>query len=94
MRIFTPTLELPFAGHPTVGTGVLLAQLNARDMMGRPGGVVIALEQQIGLVKVEVTTQPGRAARGVFSIPRLPERVMIVGGGYIWFWFLFLRDML
>ncbi|MCC5903498.1 MAG: PhzF family phenazine biosynthesis protein [Halomonas sp.] len=28
MRIFTPTEELPFAGHPTVGTAQLLAQLN------------------------------------------------------------------
>ncbi|MEA2117689.1 PhzF family phenazine biosynthesis protein [Halovibrio sp. HP20-50] len=28
MRIFTPTIELPFAGHPTVGTAYLLAELN------------------------------------------------------------------
>lgn len=28
MRIFTPTRELPFAGHPTVGTAQLLAALN------------------------------------------------------------------
>ncbi|MFN2411218.1 MAG: PhzF family phenazine biosynthesis protein [Halomonas sp.] len=28
MRIFTPTQELPFAGHPTVGTAHLLAALN------------------------------------------------------------------
>lgn len=27
MRIFTPTQELPFAGHPTVGTAQLLAEL-------------------------------------------------------------------
>lgn len=27
MRIFTPTRELPFAGHPTVGTAYLLAKL-------------------------------------------------------------------
>lgn len=27
MRIFTPTTELPFAGHPTVGTAQLLAEL-------------------------------------------------------------------
>ncbi|MGD9730395.1 MAG: PhzF family phenazine biosynthesis protein, partial [Nitrospiraceae bacterium] len=25
LRIFTPLAELPFAGHPTVGTAVLLA---------------------------------------------------------------------
>ncbi|MGC3873630.1 PhzF family phenazine biosynthesis protein [Halomonas sp. GXIMD04776] len=27
VRIFTPTMELPFAGHPTVGTAHLLAEL-------------------------------------------------------------------
>src|SRR5215470_16800998 len=27
VRIFTPAAELPFAGHPTVGTGALLALL-------------------------------------------------------------------
>jgi trans-2,3-dihydro-3-hydroxyanthranilate isomerase len=32
MRIFTPRRELPFAGHPTVGTAVLLGL--------RDGGVV------------------------------------------------------
>src|SRR5882672_9499505 len=27
LRIFTPRAELPFAGHPTVGTAFLLAKL-------------------------------------------------------------------
>lgn len=75
IRIFTPGGELPFAGHPTVGTGVLLASLNAREFMSAPGGVVIALEEKIGLVKVDVTGRAGRAARGVFSLPKLPERI-------------------
>ena len=26
VRIFTPTIELPFAGHPTVGTAIILAK--------------------------------------------------------------------
>ena len=42
IRIFTPGSELPFAGHPTVGTGVLLAQLRAPELVGA-SGVVIAL---------------------------------------------------
>lgn len=29
VRIFTPTTELPFAGHPTIGTAVALADLGA-----------------------------------------------------------------
>ncbi|WP_386080415.1 PhzF family phenazine biosynthesis protein [Vreelandella sp. F11] len=38
MRIFTPTRELPFAGHPTVGTAHLLAGLN---LVNREQGVVL-----------------------------------------------------
>jgi len=75
MRIFTPGAELPFAGHPTVGTAVLLAHLNASEMMASPGGVAIALEQKIGLVTVEVTRRPGRAPRGLFTVPKLSERI-------------------
>ncbi len=71
IRIFTPGSELPFAGHPTVGTGVLLAQLRAPELVGA-SGVVIALEEKIGLVKVEVSRRTGRAARGLFALPRLP----------------------
>jgi trans-2,3-dihydro-3-hydroxyanthranilate isomerase len=74
IRIFTPGAELPFAGHPTVGTAVLLAALRAPEMLGG-SGVVIALEETIGVVKVEVTRRQGKAARGVFAIPRLPERL-------------------
>ncbi len=74
IRIFTPGSELPFAGHPTVGTAVLLAQLRAPEMVGS-SGIVIALEETIGLVKVDVSKRQGRAARGVFAIPKLPVMV-------------------
>src|SRR6187551_2852886 len=40
LRIFTPARELPFAGHPTVGTAVLLARLDggsARDFVLEEG---------------------------------------------------------
>lgn len=35
-RIFTPTVPLPFAGHPMVGTGWLLAQDGVRPELLRP----------------------------------------------------------
>lgn len=72
IRIFTPANELPFAGHPTIGTAILLAELRAGAMLGG-GGITIALEEKIGLVKVDVTRQPGRASRAVFSLPELPK---------------------
>jgi trans-2,3-dihydro-3-hydroxyanthranilate isomerase len=72
IRIFTPGYELPFAGHPTVGAAVILATLRAPELM-RGQGVVVALEETIGLIRAEVTQRPGRAARAVFDLPRLPE---------------------
>lgn len=44
LRIFTPGQEVPFAGHPNVGTAVLLA----RRMEGAP--TTLRLEQQAGIV--------------------------------------------
>jgi trans-2,3-dihydro-3-hydroxyanthranilate isomerase len=72
IRIFTPGNELPFAGHPTVGAAVMLATLRAPELM-RGRGVVIALEETIGLIKAEVRQGDGRAARAIFDLPRLPE---------------------
>ncbi len=71
IRIFTPGAELPFAGHPTVGTAVLLGLLRAPEHV-KGAGIVIALEETIGLVKVDVQQRPDRAARGLFALPRLP----------------------
>jgi trans-2,3-dihydro-3-hydroxyanthranilate isomerase len=71
IRIFTPGAELPFAGHPTVGTAVLLGLLRAPEHV-KGAGIVIALEETIGLIKVDVQQRPGRAARGLFALPRLP----------------------
>jgi trans-2,3-dihydro-3-hydroxyanthranilate isomerase len=64
-RIFTPARELPFAGHPTVGTAVLLARLDGRD-----GDLV--LEEGVGPVHCRVTLAAEGGAAS-FDIPRLPE---------------------
>lgn len=48
VRIFTPANELPFAGHPNVGTGWVLAQ------MGRAKGGVLRFEELAGLVEVRI----------------------------------------
>src|SRR5512144_2162626 len=44
-RIFTPRKELPFAGHPTVGTAVLLASLGA--VKPRDGAATVVLEEKV-----------------------------------------------
>jgi trans-2,3-dihydro-3-hydroxyanthranilate isomerase len=48
VRIFTPRSELPFAGHPNVGTGYVLAQRDANP----PDHYVF--EEPAGLVRVHV----------------------------------------
>uniref|UniRef100_UPI003FD84977 PhzF family phenazine biosynthesis protein n=1 Tax=Rhodoblastus sp. TaxID=1962975 RepID=UPI003FD84977 len=54
LRIFTPTIELPFAGHPTIGAACLIASLRAPDMIGRQP-LQIVLEEQAGAVVCEVS---------------------------------------
>lgn len=49
VRIFTPAYELPFAGHPNVGTGWVLSQ----EGRGRDG--VLRFEERAGLVEVRAT---------------------------------------
>jgi trans-2,3-dihydro-3-hydroxyanthranilate isomerase len=68
VRIFTPGRELPFAGHPTVGAGALLAELRAPE----PDALVV-LEEAIGIVRIGVRRRPGAAAFAEFNAPKLPE---------------------
>lgn len=63
-RIFTPAVELPFAGHPTVGTALALSLRN--------GGKRIVLEEKIGLLKCEVEPQGKDKGRATFILPSLP----------------------
>ncbi len=72
MRIFTPAKELPFAGHPTVGTAALLAELRAEGLTGDQDALVV-LEQTSGTLRVGVRMRPGQASYAEFDAPRLPE---------------------
>ncbi|MFM9941206.1 MAG: PhzF family phenazine biosynthesis protein [Hyphomicrobiaceae bacterium] len=72
IRIFTPASEIPFAGHPTVGTGTLLGA----ERVGSLGGThsaLVALEEVIGTVRVGVRLRTGEAAFAEFDAPKLPE---------------------
>jgi trans-2,3-dihydro-3-hydroxyanthranilate isomerase len=70
VRIFTPGRELPFAGHPTVGAGALLAELRAPE----PDALVV-LEEAIGIVRIGVRRRPGAAPFAEFNAPKLPEEM-------------------
>ncbi len=64
-RIFTPATEMPFAGHPTVGTALVLA-------LRRGGGSDILLEEKIGLLKCRVLAEGTNRGRASFLLPALP----------------------
>ncbi|GHC59679.1 PhzF family phenazine biosynthesis protein [Neogemmobacter tilapiae] len=71
VRIFFPTAEIPFAGHPTVGCAIHLALEGRRqaDFKAR-----IVLEEEAGLVPVQVERRKGRVT-AEFVAPVLPHAV-------------------
>ncbi len=71
LRIFTPARELPFAGHPTVGSAVLLAELARKP--GCAFETTLRLEEKVGLVPVMVRRLGPDAAYGEFTAAKLPE---------------------
>jgi trans-2,3-dihydro-3-hydroxyanthranilate isomerase len=56
LRIFTPAREVPFAGHPTIGTAWVLASHG----LGTGGASRFVLEERIGPVPVELEGDPAR----------------------------------
>src|SRR5436190_9526505 len=56
VRIFTVNRELPFAGHPNVGTAFVLATLAAKPP------VRVLFEEGAGLVPAQIVTNDGRVA--------------------------------
>lgn len=71
IRIFTPTRELPFAGHPTIGTATLLAELRTPVMNGERDALVV-LEQGIGIVRVGARLRGSSPPFAEFDAPKLP----------------------
>ena len=70
VRIMTPTRELPFAGHPTVGTAIALATL-----AGGPGEKVAAdyvFALQAGPTAVSVHTLVSGTMEASFVAPKTP----------------------
>jgi trans-2,3-dihydro-3-hydroxyanthranilate isomerase len=58
VRIFTPALELPFAGHPSVGTACELVRLRLVDVYEPVTRVVLELD--VGATVVEVAVCDGQ----------------------------------
>jgi len=69
MRIFTPSSELPFAGHPTVGAAVGLARASG----GGEQSFVIA--EKIGPVACDVRMHDADSGFAEFKLPQLSTRL-------------------
>lgn len=73
LRIFTPGAELPFAGHPTVGTAHLLVATGA--VPAAEGDNTFVLEEGVGPVRVSVRQERGEVTFAQLSVAKLPERL-------------------
>ena len=75
VRIFTPTMEVPFAGHPTIGTAVALARLGH--------GPDMVLELGVGPITTHATASEARfttsARLGILARPELGEVAAALG---------------
>ncbi|TWD58231.1 trans-2,3-dihydro-3-hydroxyanthranilate isomerase [Agrobacterium vitis] len=74
IRIFTPTRELPFAGHPTVGTAVALAE-RAHEGRDRPLDIVSVLDEKIGPVRCAVSLREGEVGFAEFDLPKTSTQI-------------------
>jgi len=68
LRIFAPGRELPFAGHPTVGTAVLLALEDAGETDGDLDAMLM-LEENIGSIRCAVALKGRQRGHAIFDAP-------------------------
>jgi trans-2,3-dihydro-3-hydroxyanthranilate isomerase len=71
VRIFDPVHEMPFAGHPNVGTAVALA--NAGETFGRPIGDKVRFEEKVGLVEIDILRDGPTPVGARFIAPGMAE---------------------
>src|SRR5271170_2400470 len=69
VRIFTPRTEVPFAGHPNIGTAFLLAR--EREARGEPVVDGFLFEEAAGLVPVRLIREGGDLVGAELRAPEL-----------------------
>ncbi|MGX9430862.1 MULTISPECIES: PhzF family phenazine biosynthesis protein [Bradyrhizobium] len=69
VRIFTVRSEIPFAGHPNVGTAFVLATLAAKPPAR------LRFEEKAGLVPVEILSEQGRVTGAELTAPQPLQRL-------------------
>lgn len=71
VRIFTPTAEIPFAGHPNVGTAFVLAATGALGPIDGP--TTVTFEEKAGLVPLSIE----RRGTGIWCELGAPQRLSL-----------------
>ena len=73
VRIFTPAREMPFAGHPNVGTAFVVASRN--ELFGRAIGDRLLFEEGAGVVAIDIQRDGKAVTNCLVTAPQLLERL-------------------
>ena len=68
VRIFTTEEELPFAGHPNVGTAFVLASTGALGELRSP--LTVTFEEKAGVVPIGIAVSEGRVTSCELAAPK------------------------
>jgi trans-2,3-dihydro-3-hydroxyanthranilate isomerase len=68
VRIFTPAREVPFAGHPNVGTAFVLAAIGELGEIKSP--LAITFEEEAGVVSITIDASDGKVQSCELAAPQ------------------------
>jgi predicted PhzF superfamily epimerase YddE/YHI9 len=91
LRIFTPAVEFPFAGHPLVGTAWLLAQEGPAPDVLRPPAGRVGVRREDGMTFIEADPDWAPISEYVHlphpaQVSALTEAPIDAGDVYAWAW--------
>ncbi len=81
VRIFTPGGELPFAGHPTVGTAFVLGAIGQIKISKEETNIIF--EEGVGDVPVKIFSRNNKPIFAQLTAAKLPEFFSAPGGDEI-----------
>ncbi len=73
VRIFTPKAEIPFAGHPNIGTAFALAHIG--EVNGVPVGDMLQFEELAGVVTLTLERSGGEVVGAQLTAPQPFQRM-------------------
>ena len=71
VRIFTPGREMPFAGHPTLGTAWVLCHLGMHSLNSETSTLILG--ENVGPVPVTLRAKHGQLESAELSVAQLPQ---------------------